>query len=203
MLIHLTAGRGPAECELAVGRFLTILAQEYDIEVLAKEEGRYAGCFKSALVRTEINNPSLQGTVQWICRSPYRSNHKRKNWFIGVNQVDEPKDCTYETGNGGGVIFQTFRSGGKGGQHINKTESAVRAIHIATGLTAISSDERSQHQNKKTAQERLYELLRQRKEDSLLDEKDALFFNHNNLSRGNPIRIYEGIGFKRIYSGDL
>ncbi|MDR1093517.1 MAG: peptide chain release factor H [Clostridiales bacterium] len=201
MLYHITAGRGPAECELAVGRFLAVLAAETDVEVLAKAEGRYAGCLKSALVRAGINGPPLQGTVQWICRSPFRPNHKRKNWFIGVNRMDEPKDCGYEIGGGGGVVFQTFGASGKGGQHVNKTESAVRAIHIATGLTATASGERSQHQNKKTAVERLNELLRQREDSRDLSEKGALFFNHNNLSRGSPARIYEGIGFKRI-TGD-
>ena len=201
MLLHLTAGRGPAECELTVYRFLEVLKQEFDVEILAETKGRFVGCLKSALVRTEKHDPALQGTVLWICRSPFRPNHGRKNWFIGVNQTDEPGDCDYELGNGGGVLFQTFRASGKGGQHVNKTESAVRAIHIATGLTAIASDERSQHQNKKTALERLNELLRRQQDESELSQKDALFFNHNNLSRGNPIRVYEGIGFRRIDKG--
>jgi peptide chain release factor len=230
MLLHLTAGRGPAECELAVGRFLAVLSREFDIEVLASESGRFSGCLKSALVRTDKDDLSLNGAVQWICRSPFRPLHKRKNWFIGVNRIDEPNDCGYEANNGGGVIFQTFqksgknesvdraamrlsneadgvifqtfRASGKGGQHVNKTESAVRAIQIATGLAAVASDERSQYQNKKTAVERLKELLRQRDDDAELCEKNALFFNHNNLSRGNPVRIYEGIGFKRIDKGE-
>jgi len=198
MLLHLTSGRGPTECELAVGRFLDVLKKEFEsVEVLAETAGRFVGCLKSALVRVSGNAHSLQGTVLWICKSPYRPNHGRKNWFIGVNQVDEPSVCDYEVGNGGGVLFQTFRASGKGGQHVNKTESAVRAIHIATGLTVTASDERSQHQNKKTALERLNELLRARKDESELSGKDALFFNHNNLHRGDPIRVYEGIGFKR------
>ena len=111
------------------------------------------------------------------------------------------KYCDYELANGGGIIFQTFRSGGKGGQHVNKTESAVRAIHISTGLTAIADNERSQYQNKKTARERLGELLRRREEEAVLDEKSALFFNSRKLLRGDPIRIYEGIGFKRVDTG--
>jgi peptide chain release factor len=202
MLLHITAGRGPAECELAVGRFSDVLSMEYDAEILAKTEGRFVGCLKSVLVRARGDDPRLQGTVLWICRSPYRPNYGRKNWFIGINQVDEPKDCEHETANGGGVLFQTFRSGGNGGQYVNKTESAVRAIHIATGLTATASDERSQYQNKKLALERLNDLLRTKKEDDALSEKDALFFNHNNLRRGDPIRVYEGIGFKRTDNGD-
>lgn len=201
MLLHLTAGRGPAECELAVSKFLEVLAQEYDIEVLAQEKGRFTGCLKSALVRTEANVPSLCGTVLWISRSPFRPNNKRKNWFIGVNQIDEPNNCGYESGSGGGIVFQTFRSGGKGGQHVNKTESAVRAIHTATGLTAVACDERSQHQNKKIAGERLAELLKDKYETAQAEGKDALFNNHNTLTRGNPIRIYEGTSFRRTDTG--
>ncbi|MCL2797107.1 MAG: peptide chain release factor H [Firmicutes bacterium] len=197
MLLHLTSGRGPAECELAVGKFLAVLSQEFEIEILTKEDGRFAGCCKSALARADANEPSLQGTVQWICKSPFRPHHGRKNWFIGVNQVDEPEDCVFEVGSGGGVLYQTFKASGHGGQHVNKTESAVRAIHLATGLTSVASDERSQHLNKKIALERLNELLRRQKEESELSERVALFFNHNNLLRGNPIRIYEGVSFRR------
>ena len=201
MLLHITAGRGPAECELAVGRFLEVLSKEFKVEILAETAGRFAGCLKSVLVRIDGSPAKLQGAVLWICKSPYRPNHGRKNWFIGVNQLAEPPECDYEVGNGGGVLFQTFRASGKGGQHINKTESAVRAIHVATGLTTTASDERSQHQNKKIALVRLNEMLKERKDETALSEKEALFFNHNNLHRGDPIRIYEGIGFKRIDKG--
>jgi peptide chain release factor len=197
MLLHITAGRGPAECELAVYRFLEVLTREFETEVLAKTEGRLAGCLKSVLVRVGGNAGSLQGTVLWICKSPYRPNHGRKNWFIGLNAIEEPAGSDYETGNGGGVLFQTFRASGKGGQHVNKTESAVRAIHIATGFTATASDERSQHLNKKTALLRLGELLKAQKDEQIMEGKETLFSHHNRLHRGDPIRIYEGIGFKR------
>lgn len=197
MILHITSGRGPTECELAAHKFLNVLAKEVEIEVLAKTEGRFAGCLKSAVVRAGADCPSLQGTVLWICKSPYRPHHGRKNWFIGINQIDEPTDCDYEVGIGGGVLFQTFRASGKGGQHVNKTDSAVRVIHIETGITVIASDERSQHFNKKVALKRLNEILRAKKEENALNEKKELFFNHNNLHRGDPIRIYEGIGFVR------
>lgn len=197
MLLHLTAGRGPAECEFAVGKFLLVLEQEINAEILAKEEGRFIGCLKSALIRTNKNISPLNGTVQWICKSPFRPHHKRKNWFIGIRQIDEPKNYEYETANGG-IIYQTFCSSGKGGQHANKTETAVRAVHIATGLAAIAGDERSQYQNKKIAYERLNILIKKIKEERFLEEKDILFMNHNTLLRGNPIRIYEGINFKRF-----
>jgi len=199
MLLQISSGRGPAECELAVGLFLVALKSELGgYEILDEECGRYGGSYKSVLIKTDFSDAAvLTGTVQWISKSPYRPNHKRKNWFIGVKQIPEIGDCTYETGLSG-VVYQTFRSGGKGGQHVNKTDSAVRAIHTATGLSAVSRDERSQFLNKKTALERLKKLLEQSDHDKRFDAKQELNHNHNFLERGNPIRIYEGTVFKRV-----
>ncbi|MCL2591740.1 MAG: peptide chain release factor H [Defluviitaleaceae bacterium] len=198
MLIQITSGRGPNECELAVGLFLSSLKSELgELEILAEEKGRYNGTFKSILVKIS-ENTSLCGTIQCVFKSPYRPNHKRKNWFIGIKQIDEPNGSIYETAVGG-IVYQTYRSGGKGGQHINKTESAVRAIHTATGLSAISQDERSQHLNKKIALERLQKMLTGIKDEIDLFSQHELNHNHNLLARGNPIRIYEGTAFKRTF----
>ncbi len=61
------------------------------------------------------------------------------------------------------VRFETFSAGGPGGQHANRTSSAVRAVHIPTGITAISRESRSQYQNKKIALERLLLKLKERR----------------------------------------
>ncbi len=60
------------------------------------------------------------------------------------------------------VRFETFTSGGPGGQHANRTESAVKAIHVPTGITAVAREHRSQHRNKQLALERLLEKLKNR-----------------------------------------
>ncbi len=199
MLLQLTSGRGPGECELAVGLFLAAIEREFSVTVLAQEAGRYRGALKSAVVKLETGQaePALCGTVLWICKSPYRVKAKRKNWFIGVNRLEEDAGAAYDAGTPG-VVFQFFKSGGKGGQHVNKTESAVRAIHVATGLTAVSSDERSQIQNKKLAYKRLKERLESAQADERMLEKGQINHNHNLLERGNPVRIYEGTVFKRV-----
>ena len=208
MLLQISSGRGPSECELAVGLFLVALKKELgDFEILASEAGRHNGTYKSVIIRTNKANKKdsiatdLVGTILWINKSPYRPNHGRKNWFIGVKAIDEPADSIYKTGIGG-IVYQSFKSSGKGGQHINKTESAVRAIHTATGLSAISSEERSQHLNKKNALQRLRALLANVQSNTDLEMQHTLNHNHNLLVRGNPVRIYEGTVFKRIIKED-
>lgn len=198
MIIQLTSGRGPSECELAVGLFLTVLKSELkNYEILVCEEGRYNNSYKSVLIRTDFVDKNLNGVIQWICKSVYRSKCKRKNWFIGVNQIEEEQDSVYEVMHNS-IVFMTFKSGGKGGQHVNKTESAVRAIHVPTGLIAVSSDERSQHLNKKTALDRLKKLLEENKNKQSSFYEEELNKKHDKLTRGNPIRVYEGSSFKRL-----
>ena len=92
------------------------------------------------------------GTVQWIGQSPFRKFHKRKNWFVGMVEIAR---STVPIWNEMEVVFETFRSNGAGGQHVNKVESAVRALHMPTGISVVARDSRSQHQNKKLALERL------------------------------------------------
>jgi peptide chain release factor len=95
------------------------------------------------------------------------------------------------------VRFQTFRSGGKGGQNVNKVETGVRAIHIPTGLSSISTDERSQHLNKETALWRLKAVIDQGEERQARGIRAENRLEHSRLARGNPIRIYVGMDFIR------
>ncbi len=91
--------------------------------------------------------------------------------------------------------FQTMRSSGPGGQHVNKTESAVRATHTPSGMSVVVSDSRSQWQNKKLAIERLKQKLCQWELEQLTQQKAEGWNEHWNLERGNPIRVYEGEKF--------
>lgn len=196
MEIQLSSGQGPAECELAVGKLLRALREEFpDIRIVETMPGQKADCFRSVRIATESDLSFLEGSVKWICESPYRPHHKRKNWFVDISLCN-----TIEGSNSGDmqVRFETFRSGGKGGQHVNKTETGVRAVHIPTGLAAVSTDGRSQHMNKNLALNRLCELLAVRERQSAAEVKALNRLEHTRLERGNPVRVYEGMNFMRI-----
>jgi peptide chain release factor len=135
------------------------------------------------------------GAIQWIAQSPLRPHHKRKNWFIGVVELpplpDAPKALAV-----GDIRFEAFRAGGPGGQHQNKTESAVRAIHIATGLSVVAREERSQHRNKALALERLAALLRLRGELAVITAQNDAYAAHDRLERGGPVKRFKGAAFR-------
>jgi peptide chain release factor len=194
ILLCVTAGRGPAECREAVARIVEIMreeAAEYGLAFGAEMEADRPSVFAS--IDGEAAAPfvrSWEGTVQWIARSSLRPGHKRKNWFVSVSRLPEPpqRPDLHEAD----LIFETLRAGGPGGQHQNRTESAVRVTHRPSGISVVARDERSQHRNKALAIARLASLIgavHQR-------ERDAAQFRQwlvrIHVERGNPVRIYEG-----------
>ena len=164
MIIQISSGQGPAECELAVSRLFGALRKEYpDIVMLESHRSRYTKeeGYTSILFSTDSDLSFLEGTVQWICKSPYRPNHKRKNWFVDVSVIPEMESVCRDDE----IRFERFHSSGKGGQHVNKVETGVRLIHIPTGITVTSTEERSQYQNKRKAMLKLNILLKQKELD--------------------------------------
>lgn len=93
------------------------------------------------------------------------------------------------------VHIETMKGSGPGGQHVNTTESAVRAAHLPTGIVAIARDERSQTANRKRALERLAILLARHEQRLLAKAQKQRWDAHNELVRGNPVRVYEGTAF--------
>ena len=89
--------------------------------------------------------------------------------------------------------FETFRASGAGGQHVNRTDSAVRVIHLPTGLTGQSSEERSQIRNREIALLRLREKLLDGRNRTQAAETRSLRMEHYRLERGGPIRIFIGL----------
>lgn len=196
--LQITSGRGPAECCRVVALVLEkILKQAKDLkiktEVLEREEGEMNRTLFSAIVSLEGSKvdeivDEWEGTIQWIAQSPYRIYHKRKNWFVGVNSFTPTELNEIDTKY---ITYQTLRSSGPGGQHVNKTESAVRATHAPSGLSVTASDQRSQIQNKKLATERLLIKLSAWNMEQTMQKAQENWNNHNNLQRGNPVKVIQ------------
>lgn len=193
MRIQISSGQGPEECELAVGLFYQALRREVEeIQMVSCVKGRRGG-FSSVVLEAEADWSGLEGSVLWVCKSPLRPGHKRKNWYIDVSILEEIPRISKEMQ----VRFETFRSGGKGGQNVNKVETGVRVVHIPTGIAVVSTEARSQHMNKQIALNRLCDILADRDLQCARREKELAWMEHNRLERGNPVRIYEGREFVR------
>jgi peptide chain release factor len=135
----------------------------------------------------------LDGSVQWICVSPFRPKHRRKNWFVDVSVCAEANEESFREDL---IRFETFRSSGKGGQHVNKTESGVRAIYEPTGESVVIMDERSQHRNKQIAVERLRQQFSARNRANGDAAKAHNRLEAYKIVRGDPMRVYEGPEFR-------
>lgn len=192
MILQISSGQGPAECELAVGKLYDALRQEFDgIKPIEARKARNEGCYTSILLSSEEDLSFLDGTVQWICRSPFRPNHKRKNWFVDVSVIPEAEEISMDQN----IRWEVFRSPGSGGQHVNTTDSGVRLIHIPTGITVTSTAERSQFQNKKDALRKLQARLAEENQKAQARQVNTAWQQHTQLIRGNPVRVYEGMDF--------
>ena len=193
MILQISSGQGPEECELAVAKLFHSLQAEFpDIHLLSKHSGRRPGCFSSIQFSTEQDLSNLQGTIQWICQSPFRPHHKRKNWFVDVSIIPELENLCMDPD----IRFERFHSGGKGGQNVNKVETGVRIIHIPTGISVTSTAERTQLLNRKDALNKLNLLLKVRNDAAKQKQVNNAWREHNRIVRGNPVRIYKDMGFK-------
>ncbi|CAJ0804683.1 peptide chain release factor H [Ralstonia holmesii] len=201
VLLQLSSAQGPAECELAVGKALERLQREavdagIQLELLEQEDGERTGTLRSALVSLEGDAEDTlaqawEGTIQWTCPSPYRPRHARKNWFFGVARCAAPSATLPSE-----IRFETTRSSGPGGQHVNKTESAVRATHLATGISVKVQTERSQHANKRLAVLLLAHKLADHDAATDAAQRAQRRALHHQVERGNPHRVFKGERFE-------
>ncbi len=166
----------------------------YKTQILDLQDGDEAG-IKSAtiIVEGEYAYGYLKGEsgVHRLVRiSPFDSNKRRHTSFASVYVTPEVDDSIEVNINDKDLRVDTFRASGKGGQHINKTDSAIRITHLPTGIVSSCQNERSQHQNRANAMKilkaKLYELERE-KQRALLDEKNSAKME---ISWGSQIRSY-------------
>jgi peptide chain release factor len=199
----LTSGRGPAECRIAVAHALRRLAAEAEAMhcgFAIAEDGHAQYGPASAIVvldgpaAADLAQRWTAGSILWVSQSPLRPRHGRKNWFIGVVALPATEQMAELAS--ADIRFESFRAGGPGGQHQNKTESAVRAVHVLTGLSAVARDGRSQHRNKVLAVERLKALLDARAHLAQDGEARLIHGAHNTVERGAPGLRFEGPDFR-------
>jgi peptide chain release factor len=203
--IQISSGKGPKECSLAVRLALEKLMKEaknmdciVDILDSCGEQGHKT--IDSVLLSAKGLNvnqliQNWSGTIQWNCVSPFRPTHKRKNWFVAVHVLTAPifSDTIL---NEKDVVFEAMRASGPGGQHVNKTDSAIRATHTKSGIVVTAREERSQLMNKKLALARIASVLKEQKITAIASQEQLRWELHQQLERGNPKRIFQGLDFE-------
>ena len=195
--IHAGAG-GTESCDWAqmIMRMYLRWAEKkgFKVEILDFQENEEAG-IKSAtlLVKGDYAYGLLRGehgTHRLVRISPFDSNARRHTSFCGVivvPEIEEEIDVEIKEED---LRIDTYRASGAGGQHVNKTDSAVRITHLPTGIVVTCQSERSQIQNRQRAMKilkaRLYELERQKREEKIAQARGE----HKSIAWGNQIRSY-------------
>lgn len=192
---QISAGQGPEECELAVSKLLRALTEEFpDIRTVQTIPGRRAGCLRSARIISDRDLSFLEGTVQWICASPFRPGHKRKNWFVDISPCAPLPDGERRTLSSalkpsaaaaraasmstkpkpayGPCIFPPVWRPCPPTRAAKALTSAWLSTACATCWPAVQCRERAQAKS--------------------LDRLE-----HLRLERGRPVRVYEGPAFRR------
>jgi len=197
--VEINSGAGgteSADWALMLTRMYTRWANAHDMEVDLIEEtpGETAGV-KSATLQIKGTNAygwlkTEAGVHRLVRISPYDSSARRHTSFASVWVYPVVDDTIVIEINPSDVRVDTYRASGAGGQHVNKTDSAVRLTHIPTGIAVACQTERSQHQNR----DRAWKMLRARLYEAELQRREALSAeieaNKTDIGWGHQIRSY-------------
>jgi peptide chain release factor 2 len=166
----------------------------YAVSVLDMLRDYEAG-IKSATLLIEGENAygylkSEKGVHRLVRISPFDAAGKRHTSFASVDVMPELDDDIKVEINEDDLKIDTYRSGGAGGQHVNKTDSAVRITHLPTGIIVQCQNERSQHSNKDMAMKMLAAKLLELKEQEQKDKIDGIKGEYREIAWGSQIRSY-------------
>jgi peptide chain release factor 2 len=195
--IHAGAG-GTESCDWAAMllRMYTryIEAAGWDAVIVDSTEGEEAG-FRSVTLRVvgpyAFGYLSAEVGVHRLVRiSPFDAQGRRHTSFASVDCLPEIEDAGEVEVDEGDLRIDFFRATGAGGQHVNKTSSAVRITHLPTGIVVQCQNERSQHQNRRVAMEMLRARLKRLEEQKRDEELAKLYGQKGEIAWGNQIRSY-------------
>ncbi|MFW5873907.1 MAG: peptide chain release factor 2 [Verrucomicrobiota bacterium] len=198
-LLTVNSGAGGTEsCDWAdmLLRMYTRWAEQagFEVEVLDIMPGEEAG-ISSATMRIVGPNAygyakAERGVHRLVRISPFDSNARRHTSFSSVDVVAELEDDADIEIDEADIRTDVYRASGKGGQHVNRTESAVRLTHLPTGIVVTCQNERSQIKNKASAMRTLKSRLYEKREDEKRSEMEKFYGEKGEIAWGNQIRSY-------------
>ena len=163
-------------------------------EIVDLSPGEQAGISK-ATIRIEGMNAygyarAERGVHRLVRISPFDGNKRRHTSFCAVDVIAEIEDDIDVEIRPEDLRTDTYRASGKGGQHVNKTESAIRLTHLPTGIVVACQNERSQHKNKATAMKMLKSRVYEKIQDEKRSELEKYYGDKGEIGWGNQIRSY-------------
>lgn len=197
LTVHSGAG-GVEACDWAemLWRMYTRFCERshFKTEILDYQDGDEAGIKSATLAVTGLNAfgylKAEKGVHRLVRISPFDAAARRHTSFASVSVIPQVAYDNEVEINDDDLRIDTYRSGGKGGQHLNKTDSAVRITHIPTGIVVQCQDERSQHSNKDRAMQMLAAQLLERKMEERERELARIQGNQQEIGWGSQIRSY-------------
>ena len=198
-LLSIHAGAGGTEsCDWAdmLMRMYVRWAERrgFEVEVQDAQPGEEAGISRCSIRIDGLNAygyaKAERGVHRLVRISPFDSNKRRHTSFCSVDVIAELDDDAEVEVDDDDLRIDTYRASGKGGQHVNKTDSAVRITHLPTNIVVQCQNERSQHKNKQTAMRALKSRIYEQMQDEKRAEMEKFYGTKGEMGWGNQIRSY-------------